>query len=758
MKKCLFLLIIILMLTFVSCTTPEEPPESEITCNHLFDEWQTITDASCTKGRTEKRVCSICGEEDTRTVAPKSHILNGTVCEVCGPLPLIREWDASATQEDAVSVKLWEVSENNLLLEIFGNGAMKDYKGYGMLIPGVFGSDVPWSEYEKKINQVLVSNDITHIGNYALERTCITSFTFPSSEYIENHGNGFLRGCYNLVEIFFPSDFIRYTEDILGQPLPEMSDEEFEAFLRIPAYSLLSNYTINNDFAAEFATGQRRVSIDGWGSKITRDNDGFVFFEGAEKLMLVNYEGADINLVLPDKNKEYEIIKNIFSNNTDLKSIDFADGTTVIPHIFEGMELDFIKIPSTVKKIDSSSPDLLRKVYVDDIESFLNIEYTSNFFVETALYVSDTLVTDVIIPDSITKINDYAFSGIKFLNSVAIHSSVAEIGNYAFAKTALYYVDIENGVKSIGEYAFMNTEITNITLPDSVTTIGSFAFLNCERLKEVKIGNGITEIPSWVFGGCTALAKSKIDLPDTCTYVSELAFSNSNGTCCLQYADSLVVDGWLIRCSANASKITIPDGVVGVNLGGFPNNNRISELVFPEGVKYICGQGRFSSLTEVTFPSSLIAIDNNAFTVIHQEGIDINIGCLESWCNSNVVFRNGSQPTIFVNGGEKRLFVEGVEVTEITFSQSIVKPALINQIDSITSIIICALVTEIDGEIFIGDNLTTVTLYNANFANSVSQLSKLETIYFYGTEEEWNAACTGIDFASNPEVVFLTTE
>ena len=218
------------------------------------------------------------------------------------------------------------------------------------------------------------------------------------------------------------------------------------------------------------------------------------------------------------------------------------------------------------------------------------------------------------------------------------------------------------------------------------------------------------------------------------------------------------MDGWLIRCSANASQITIPDEVVGVNLGGFSSSNQIRKLVFPEGVKYICGQGRFFDLTEVTFPSSLIAIDNMAFHVVHQENIDINIGCIESWCNSNVVFRNGSQPIIFLNGGEKKIFVEGVEVTEITFSQSIVKPALINQIDSITSIILCASVTEIDGNMFIGDNLTAVTLYNANFANSVSHLGKLKTIYFYGTEEEWRAACTGMDFASNPEVVFLTKE
>ena len=57
------------------------------------------------------------------------------------------------------------------------------------------------------------------------------------------------------------------------------------------------------------------------------------------------------------------------------------------------------------------------------------------------LYLNDELVTELVIPDGITAINNYAF----------------------------YYL----------------TSITSVTIPDSVTTIGSDAFYNCSNLKTV---------------------------------------------------------------------------------------------------------------------------------------------------------------------------------------------------------------------------------------------------------------------------------
>ena len=66
-------------------------------------------------------------------------------------------------------------------------------------------------------------------------------------------------------------------------------------------------------------------------------------------------------------------------------------------------------------------------------------------------------VKNVIIPDGVTSIGDYAFEGCISLTSITIPDSVTSIGSNAF-----------NGCSSL----------TSITIPDSVTSIGANAFQN----------------------------------------------------------------------------------------------------------------------------------------------------------------------------------------------------------------------------------------------------------------------------------------
>lgn len=74
---------------------------------------------------------------------------------------------------------------------------------------------------------------------------------------------------------------------------------------------------------------------------------------------------------------------------------------------------------------------------------------------------------------------------------------------------------IPEGVTSIGSYAFSGrTGLTNITIPDSVTSIGQDAFEGCTGLTSITIPNSVTSIGKKAFIHCPALtiyceAKSK---------------------------------------------------------------------------------------------------------------------------------------------------------------------------------------------------------------------------------------------------------
>ena len=89
-----------------------------------------------------------------------------------------------------------------------------------------------------------------------------------------------------------------------------------------------------------------------------------------------------------------------------------------------------------------------------------------------------------IIPNSVTSIGDYAFSGCESLQSITIPNSVTSIGKHAFEQC---------------------NSLQSITIPNSVTKIGGGAFWPCKSLQSVTIQNSVTNIGNYAFCGCTHL-------------------------------------------------------------------------------------------------------------------------------------------------------------------------------------------------------------------------------------------------------------
>ena len=109
--------------------------------------------------------------------------------------------------------------------------------------------------------------------------------------------------------------------------------------------------------------------------------------------------------------------------------------------------------------------------------------------------------TDLIIPNYVTDIYNYAVCGCKKLESITIPESVTNVGEYAFNNcTSLTNVMIMNGVTSIEQNAFEYCEkLENVSIPDSVVNIGKYAFKGCNGLKNIILGNGVTTIDNSAF-------------------------------------------------------------------------------------------------------------------------------------------------------------------------------------------------------------------------------------------------------------------
>ena len=124
-------------------------------------------------------------------------------------------------------------------------------------------------------------------------------------------------------------------------------------------------------------------------------------------------------------------------------------------------------------------------------------------------YFENSLLKEIVIPDSVTSIGKGAFANCSNLTSITIPNKVTSIGEYAFyGCKSLNSVIIPDRVTSIGDGAFgCCINLTSVTIPNSVTKIGDGAFEWCERLTSVIIPDGVASIGEGAFYNCRGLKK-----------------------------------------------------------------------------------------------------------------------------------------------------------------------------------------------------------------------------------------------------------
>ena len=135
-------------------------------------------------------------------------------------------------------------------------------------------------------------------------------------------------------------------------------------------------------------------------------------------------------------------------------------------------------------------------------------------------------LSNIVIPASVTSIEQGSFSCCRSLSRIVIPASVTSIEQGAFSGcSSLSNIDIPNSVTSIEKEAFYYCgSLSSIVIPDSVTSIGNRAFANCGSLSSIDIPDSVTSIGSEAFAGCGSL--SSIVIPDSVTSIGDGAFKD----------------------------------------------------------------------------------------------------------------------------------------------------------------------------------------------------------------------------------------
>lgn len=153
-------------------------------------------------------------------------------------------------------------------------------------------------------------------------------------------------------------------------------------------------------------------------------------------------------------------------------------------------------------------------------------------------------LTEVVLPEGLTEIEDYAFAECKQLTQVTIPSTLETMGEAAFYGcsmltglgaidasklaaipahcyaecTALTEVTIPGNIKTVGEGAFRDCSgLKTVTLAEGVETLGDACFINAKNIEALNLPSTLTNTDpteDQTFAGVTKLTDSSVKCPD----------------------------------------------------------------------------------------------------------------------------------------------------------------------------------------------------------------------------------------------------
>ena len=572
-----------------------------------------------------------------------------------------------------------------------------------------------------KLSEVYLGNQIEYIGSEAFcNCTSLSDVEIPDS--VTSIGRCAFENCTSLLQITIPDSVTKiYSKAFYS-----------DSMIYCNKNSHAANYAIENNYKYVYLDGTDAESIvNGSFKELTWNVD--------KRTGILKISGSG---EISGDNTEFPWL----SYDSYAFSLVLLEGLTAIAEgVFSGRNyLTSVTIPSSISSIGNNAfqnCNNLAKVYAPDLESWLRIVFSNNYSTPlrshsagaAQLYLGNQKISDLEIPTSISKLNNFAFCGCSNLKSIKIPGTVKSIGQSAFSRcTSLEQVELSEGLETITNLAFYGcTKLTSIAIPSSATNLEGNIFRFCSGLTSITlpfVGAIVNGTEDGRLGALFGTGSNfyipeqvkEIEIIPPCEKISDYAFNNCTGLIRVTIPSSMRSIGkFAFAGCTNLRDVIIDYGVTSLDNSTFEDCSELTDIVLPNSITDI-GEFNFyncTNLVNVSLSNNLRSIPYSAF-------------------NACTKLRDIILPDS-VTGIGQFAFTNCIELTNITLGNGlkyIGDYAFVNCI-KLTSLTLPTSITDI---------------HDYAFTNCLG----LKTIYYKGTKEQWLAISGAVDATKNLTVVY----